>query len=81
MHFPAAPDFSISSTSRCKELLFSGGVGKCSDIGSGGDIDYAVGGGCAACALGGSDDVCRSVDIGTVVVMLETAMNLVMVPR
>ena len=60
-HFSAAPDFSLLSTSRCKELSCGSGVGACGDVGDGGDIEYAV---CGGRAVGGRGDVSVCMDIG-----------------
>ena len=40
IHFSAAPDCSLPLTARCRELLYSGGVGACVDVGGGVDIGY-----------------------------------------
>ena len=61
IHFSAAPDFSLLSTSRCKELSCGSGVGACGDVGDGGDIGYAV---CGGCAIGGRGDVSGGADAG-----------------
>ena len=61
IHFSAAPDFSLSSTSRCKECSSGSGVCACGDVGGGGDIGYAV---CGGCAVGGRSDVSGGADIG-----------------
>ena len=47
IHFSAAPDFFFPSTFRC-----GSGVCACGDVGGGGDIGYAV---CGGCAVGGRD--------------------------
>ena len=61
IHFSAAPDFSLLSTSGRKELLFGSVVGAMGDVGGCGDMGCAVGGGCAVVD---GDDVDGGANIG-----------------
>ena len=60
IHFSAAPDSPLPLTSRCKELSCGSGVCACGDVGGGGDIGYAV---CGGCAVGSRSEVSGAADI------------------